>query len=239
MLKTRQTHGKDGFVNRGAETTRLETFVDAAFAFAVTLLVVGGGDNIPANFDEFLVALKQVPAFALCFANIAFFWYAHYTWSRRYGLEDMLSTFLSLVLTFVVLVFVYPLKAIYSGAFNFVPGLDGRSVFVYSSVEDFGAMIVIFGVAFSSLSAIIAWLNWHALGLADAIGLSKTERFDTLTSVYLWGVCALVPLGSVAIELLTDSTAWTIAASVFYIAFGVFLPVVSKRRERQRQALVS
>ena len=98
--------------------TRLETFVDAAFAFAITLLVVGGGDNIPANYQQFIHAMQQVPAFGLCFASLAFFWYAHYTWSRRFGLEDTPSTVLSLLLIFVILIFVYPLKAVYAGAFN-------------------------------------------------------------------------------------------------------------------------
>ena len=32
---------RDGFRQRGEDMTRLETFTDAAFAFAVTLLVVG------------------------------------------------------------------------------------------------------------------------------------------------------------------------------------------------------
>src|SRR3546814_7073413 len=36
----------DGFVHRGRQVTRLETFVDAAFAFAVTLLVISI-DEIP------------------------------------------------------------------------------------------------------------------------------------------------------------------------------------------------
>ena len=92
--------------------TRLETFTDAAFAFAVTLLVVGGGDSVPANFTEMVLALKQVPAFAASFANIMLFWYAHHVWSRRFGLDDTASIFLSLVLIFVVLIYVYPLKAI-------------------------------------------------------------------------------------------------------------------------------
>ncbi len=90
-----ETHTKDGFLIRGAEMTRLETFVDAAFAFAVTLLVIGGGDNVPASYDEFILAVQRVPAFALCFATVAFFWFAHNTWSRRYGLEDGRSTVLS------------------------------------------------------------------------------------------------------------------------------------------------
>ena len=33
--------------------TRLETFVDAAFAFAVTLLVISI-DNIPDSYDDFI-----------------------------------------------------------------------------------------------------------------------------------------------------------------------------------------
>jgi uncharacterized membrane protein len=234
-----EIHTKDGFRNRGAEMTRLETFVDAAFAFAVTLLVVGGGDNVPANYDEFVFAMLQVPAFALCFANIAFFWYAHYTWSRRFGLEDLPSTVLSLMLIFVVLIFVYPLKAIYAGAFNFIPGFDSRYVFSYSSVEDFAGVLVIFGLAFSSLSAIIVLLNWRAVRVADSIGLSETERFDAITTIHLWMVCAVLPLGSVLIAMVASDERWVIGASVYYLVFGVVMPIVKVRRQRQRQELLA
>ncbi len=90
---------KNGFRQRGSEMTRLETFTDAAFAFAVTMLVVGGGDAIPTSFEEMILALKQVPAFAASFSNIMLFWYAHHRWSRRYGLEDAVSVTLSVTLT--------------------------------------------------------------------------------------------------------------------------------------------
>ena len=229
----------EGFENRGKEMTRLESFVDAAFAFAVTLLVIGGGDNIPANYDEFLVAMRQVPAFALCFASLAFFWYAHHLWSRRFGLDDPMSTFLSLMLIFVVLIFVYPLKAIYSGAFNFVPGIDSRSIFVLQSVEDFSGLLVVFGLAFSSLSGIIAALNWHALRLSEEIGLSTIETFDLRSIIQLWLVNTLLPLGSVAIALSTTGEFGVKAASFFYIAFAVVTPVVKLRRFTLRKALVN
>ena len=228
------TYTKDGFKVRGAEMTRLETFVDAAFAFAVTLLVIGGGDNIPNNYQDFLMALQQVPSFTLCFANIAFFWYAHHIWSRRFGLDDGPSTVLSLLLILVVLIFVYPLKAIYAGAFNFIPGYDSGAVFALSSVDDFSGLLVIFGLAFSMLSAIIAALNWHALRLAEVIGLSALEKFDTKTVTQLWLVNALVPLGSVAIALFTTGVFWTKAASFFYIVFGIALPLLKFRRKRLR-----
>ncbi len=59
-----------GFRLRGLEMTRLETFCDAAFAFAVTLLVISG-EGIPGSYQELIVALKGIPAFAASFAAIA------------------------------------------------------------------------------------------------------------------------------------------------------------------------
>jgi hypothetical protein len=38
------------------------------------------------------------------------FWMGHWSWSRRFGLEDGRSIALSCLLVFLVLVFVYPLK---------------------------------------------------------------------------------------------------------------------------------
>ncbi|MEE4295112.1 MAG: TMEM175 family protein [Wenzhouxiangella sp.] len=52
---------------RGREMTRLETFTDAAFAFAVTLLAVSI-DEIPNDYESLLLALKGTPAFAASFA---------------------------------------------------------------------------------------------------------------------------------------------------------------------------
>ena len=230
---------KDGFKIRGAEMTRIETFVDAAFAFAVTLLVIGGGNNIPDNYQDFLLALQQVPSFTMCFANIVFFWYAHHIWSRRFGLDDGPSTFLSLLLILVVLVFVYPLKAVYAGAFNFIPGFASKDVFALRSVDDFSGLLVIFGLAFSLLSGIIAALNWHAFRQADVIGLSEHEKFDTQTVTLLWFINALIPLGSVAIALLTTGVFWTKAASFFYIAFAFVLPSLKIWRHRLRLNIYS
>lgn len=47
---------------RGLQMTRLETFIDAAFAFTVTLLVISS-DGIPGSYDELVHALKVAPAF--------------------------------------------------------------------------------------------------------------------------------------------------------------------------------
>ena len=105
-----------GFRLRGIEMTRLETFIDAAFAFSITILVISM-DKLPGNYGELVNALKGAPAFAASFTAIMTFWVSHRKWSRRYGLEDTQSIFASLVLIFIMLVYVYPLKLLFSVLF--------------------------------------------------------------------------------------------------------------------------
>lgn len=113
---------KGGFRLRGLAMTRLETFADAAFAFAVTMLVISI-DSIPGNLAELVEALKGVPAFAASFASIMLLWAGHNRWSRRYGLEDGPTTLLTLCLIFIMLAFLYPLKLVFSALFAWlVPG---------------------------------------------------------------------------------------------------------------------
>src|SRR6059058_2117043 len=51
-----------GFRLRGMEMTRLETFIDAAFAFAISMLVIAA-QQIPDNIQALLAAFKNVPTF--------------------------------------------------------------------------------------------------------------------------------------------------------------------------------
>jgi uncharacterized membrane protein len=221
----------DGFRQRGMDMTRLEAFTDAAFAFAVTMLVVGGGDAIPANFDEMIAAMKQVPAFAASFANIMLFWYAHHTWSRRFGLDDVMSAVFSFMLIFVVLIYVYPLKAIYSGALQFFTGGLLESYFVLSSVEDLRVMFVIFGCGYASLSLVIVLLNRHALRLADELRLSDIERWATVTQIQQWLISTSVPLISIVLAL-TMPGPWIVLAGLIYGSFGLLMPGHHMLRER-------
>ena len=104
---------KDGFLLRGEEVSRIEAFVDASFAFAMTLLVIFYND-LPDTVAELRQALLRVPTFVVCFVLLGMFWLAHNRWSRRFGLENAYTTTLSLALVLVVLVFVYPLRMVIS-----------------------------------------------------------------------------------------------------------------------------
>ena len=81
-----------GFRLRGIAMTRLETFIDAAFAFAITMLVIAT-QQIPDDVKTLLAAFKNVPAFVASIIVLGIFWRGHWLWSRRYGLEDGVSIF--------------------------------------------------------------------------------------------------------------------------------------------------
>src|SRR6266850_3552699 len=105
-----------GFRLRGMEMTRLETFIDATFAFAISMLVIAA-QQIPDNIQALLAAFKNVPTFVCSIAVLGIFWRGHWLWSRRYGLEDGVSSFISWALLVTILIYIYPLKALFGSMF--------------------------------------------------------------------------------------------------------------------------
>ena len=91
---------EDGFRLRGYLMTRLETLVDATFAFVITMLVISIG-KIPGNLNELITALKTTPALLLAFAMIFLFWSNHRIWSLQFGLDTILSRFITFGLIFI------------------------------------------------------------------------------------------------------------------------------------------
>ena len=145
------------------EVTRLETFVDAAFAFSLTLLVIFFND-LPDTVAELRDALRRVPTFALCFVLLMLFWGAHNRWSRRFGLEDAKSTVLSLGLVLVVMVFVYPLRMVTGSGLSLLTGgwvpneLKGLGA---DWLLDLQTVFMVYATGFALLSGIL-WATERA-----------------------------------------------------------------------------
>ncbi len=107
----------DGFRLRGMQMTRLETFIDAAFAFAITMLVIAA-QQIPDDIATLLAAFRHVPTFLFSIFVIGIFWRGHWLWSRRYGLEDGTSILISWAMLVTILIYIYPLKAVFGSMFS-------------------------------------------------------------------------------------------------------------------------
>jgi uncharacterized membrane protein len=89
---------------------RLDGFVDAAFAFSISLIATGvvGADGSMA--EELRVTLGQVPPFAIGFVILSMFWFEHVSWRRHGGNGHWTAALLSLLLVFLVVTFVMALR---------------------------------------------------------------------------------------------------------------------------------
>ncbi|MFV3130278.1 TMEM175 family protein [Niveispirillum sp. KHB5.9] len=142
--------------NADPGSTRLDNFVDAAFAFAVSLLVIAEGGS-EFGFRDLLEALWRLPVFAGGFVLIAMFWWAHVSWRRAGGRGDGLSVLLSLALVFVVMVYVYPMRVM---LLTFTEFLRGRASL---GLGDARALFVLYGAGFALMSGLILALFTHGL----------------------------------------------------------------------------
>ncbi|MCW5580541.1 MAG: DUF1211 domain-containing protein [Luteimonas sp.] len=239
-----------GFRLRGGQVTRLETFVDAAVAFSLTLLVIVTND-LPQTAAELREALKRIPTFVACFAMLMMFWAAHNRWSRRVGLEDAKSTLLSLAFVLVVMVYVYPLRMVVSSFLSLVTGgwlpneLDiGRD----GTMRDLQTTFIVYGLGFGLLGWLLWRLNAHALDSADALALDANERHLLRTEMGSHAILALVSLAALllalvlyaadpplrgAVRLLAGMPMWC------YATLCIWMPWYHTRRERQRLAMTA
>jgi len=232
----------DGFRRRAREVTRIQAFVDAAFAFAVTLLVISI-DQIPDSRESLIEALKGIPAFAASFAIVVMFWWGHASFTRRYGLEDGPTILLSLLLVFLVLVFVYPLKMMYASFFQWVSAGRLAAAFHITSVDDIRFVFVVFGLGFASLGTTLALLTRHAWRRRESLQLDVEERVLTRTWELSWWFVPMVALMSVVGAVLVPAIPgreWLIALpGMCYGLLGAQGPLLASYRRRLRQRFTS
>src|SRR5256885_2879251 len=176
-----------GFRLRGMEMTRLETFIDAAFAFAITMLVIAG-NQIPEDIETLLGAFKNVPAFVASVVVIGIFWRGHWLWSRRYGLEDGTSIFISWAMIVTMLIYIYPLKAIFSAMWFLISGGRVGHVLGAHSESQVRALFAVFAFGFTAIALEMVLLNLRAWQLREPLRLNARERAMTFNEVTGWSI---------------------------------------------------
>ena len=183
---------------RGGVSARLDAFTDAAFAFAVTLLVIGGSEA-PDSYDALAAAVADVPTFAIGFAIIVMFWFAHVRWRHVRSEGDWLSALLSLLLIFLVLIYVQPLRAMARSLSSFLGG-SGQPF-----VGDLGGLFTLYGAGFVAMSLVTAGL--FAEALRDG-GLGIRNRAAARGEMIVWLILAATGLASVALAAFEATERW-------------------------------
>ena len=218
-----------GLILRGHRMTRIETFVDAAFAFSFTLLVISI-DEIPRSPVQLVETARDVPAFLLSALLMGQLWLVHVGWSRIFGLQDKITVVLSLAVVMLVLVFVYPLKLmLQSGIFFFSEGLIGADIFVDDGEwtgTDISNMFVFMAAGVLSLALVVIVLYLNGLRFRGQLRLTAYEVFlswKRITSAAVVGVTTIACM--VAARILTgESLAW---AGLGYLSLFVTMPLAS------------
>ncbi len=225
----------DGFRVRGQDMTRIETFTDAAFAFALTLLVISL--DPPTTMQALTGTLVQVPGFLLGATLLMAFWNAHHRWSRRYGLDDSATVVLSCVLVFAVLLFVYPLRYMSNALASFMAiatglpiGPDYRTLGL-TGMPDVNRMFVIYGIGFMAMSIAIILLNLHAWRRRNALALNAVERTETRVELGTW--CILFAAGLLSTLIAAAFPDAMPVAGWAYAPLGIVIPVYCRIMRRK------
>ncbi len=222
---------RHGFLIRGEAMTRIEVFVDAAFAFAVTLLVISF-DAIPQTYDEIIVAIKSIPAFVVAVAQLVWIWYEHSRWSQRFGLDDALTTVLSASLLIVVLIYIYPLRIMIAGMFAWFTDGYLPSNFQMDNFQELANMFVFMGIGFSALCLVFFLFYQHAYRRRALLDLSPHERFHTRTICLVWLVDFMIGLAAIGTALLLPDQ-WVPFSGFVYVLLAVTTPLIYAVRHRQ------
>jgi uncharacterized membrane protein len=198
---------------RGGEITRLEAFSDVVFGFALTLLVVSL--EVPHSYAEMMGAMRGFLPFAVCFAQLVMIWLGHYRFSRRFGLEDPYAVFLNIVLLFLVLFYVYPLKFVFTLIFS---QLTGNAVPGGMGFHEAAVLMRVYAVGFASVFSLFALMYAHAYKLRHELELNPVEVLQTRTEIQQASLMALV--AAISFALTYKNPAW---AGWWYFVLGPLL----------------
>lgn len=238
-----------GFRQRGTEMTRIETFTDAAFAFAMTLMIVSiWGEGLTA-ISELRSSTVLVPAFAVAAALIMVFWYGHHIWSRRFGLDDGPTILLSILLVFVVLVYVIPLRTMTVSMVIWVMmimGFDPSGIPIHlettgdivESPKQINQLFVIYGVGFMAMGGVMVLLNAHAWRRREELQLNDLERHETTAEIGAWAILVGVGLLSVVVAMLGPKPELGVPGWV-YMLLPIAMPTYGVRMNRRRDAILA
>jgi hypothetical protein len=198
LLIERGIGEKSGFRWRSHEVSRIEGLSDAVFGFAITLLVVSL--DVPRDFTELANRMRGFLAFAISFAMLVWIWYEQHKYFRRYGLQDVLSVTLNVILLFVVLFYVYPLKflfgllvTLYTGQAVGVKMPDGGFAVGVRDItgqvdpvlrsDQWPALMSVYAIGFIAIWVVFILLTVHAYRRREVLDLNALETHDTRTKI--------------------------------------------------------
>lgn len=195
--------------------SRIDAFTDAAFAFAVSLLVIGGA-GAPSDLSQLTRALGDIPAFAFGFAIITLFWLGHIRWRKLRGVGDGRSLLLTLVLVFLTLIYVQPLRGMAAATGLWFTGQGA------GFKGNLTSLFAVYGTGFVAMSLLMAALFSDALRNTS---LTTADRQNARGQRVIWAILSATGLLSILISF----TRYGVCAAMVYATLPVSISLFVSR----------
>ena len=229
------------FRNRGEEQTRVETLSDAVFALAVTLLVLSS--TVPTNFKELVDSFDNIIPFGICITLLMIIWYQHYIFFIRYGFKDVKIVAMNTLLLFLTLIYVYPLKFLFTILYKINVGMFTsdkeliNEVFQKTiSVQDTSTLMVVYGMGAATVFIVLGIMYMIALNRSKALELTPLEIFHTKTNMYNNWIMAAIPLLSTLVAMFSGPNGFFFAGITYWL-YGITMPLFHSLRKKRKKKL--
>ncbi|WP_420576360.1 TMEM175 family protein [Ekhidna sp.] len=195
------------FRYRGLNQTRIETFSDAVFAVAFTLVVLSSA--VPETFSELRKSIHDIIPSFICIVLIVVIWYQHYVYYLRYGLQNTKTVTINTFLLFLLLIYVYPLKflarflvELYGGLIfgrpdNFMNNFGGEM-----NSENMTLLMTAYGAGATLIFMAMTWLYREAYKKREELELNEYETFSTKVSLWQNLLMSSIPFLSTIVAFL-------------------------------------
>lgn len=200
MVRKHTSRKKQPIEWRSHEPNRLETFSDAVFAFALTLIIVS--IEVPRSFDELFETLKGGISFAACFAMLFLIWNSQNVFFRRYGLNDPVTVSLNGILLFVVLIYVYPMKFLSQLLFTGGKYMYHGEKIEMIHIDQTRTLMIIYSIGYSVIYLLFFLMYLNARKQAQHLELTPKEAFETNTIAYINLISALIGISVILIAMI-------------------------------------
>lgn len=182
-------------------SSRIEAFSDAVFAFAATLLVVSVGMEESSSVIK--IDWLAFIGFAVSFFVLLALWWLHYNFFRRTKYVDGFIIALNAVLLFVVLYYVFPLKSL----INSMTGLQRLSL------DEVSELFQLYSLGFFLIFLCLALMYYRAFVKTKADDLN----YDLLFYTRHFGIYVLVALLSIVLAKSKLGMAWILPGMIYML----------------------